>query len=272
MGANWFIQNPNGSDDQVAFLFDTVPVGETGATGPEGPLPKLAAQIACHAAGGRSFGGVSSGMLDMWVWRAGRTNAVESTAYPDVAQVDQFSGKPESRYPRVDTDNTWPAYMEDMSLTPAGLASDAIDPNWPRTWNGYTGQIYTRNASTQRSVDGQPIRLHHPKVVIRREGTGGPGEEEEDDGPPNGGLPTKLYLFAPQARTFTECDSAATSRPIGSRYPNWSQGLNPGETDVMPGYVLWVPNGSAADVRAKGEYRSIRPSASRSGRSRCVAR
>jgi hypothetical protein len=196
-------------------------------------------------------------MLDLWVWRAGRTNAVESTAYPDVAIVDEFSGKPDSRYPRIDTDNTWPAYMEDLHVTPAGISNDAIDPAWPRTWPGYTGQIYTRNASTIRSVDGQLIpEFITQKVIIRREGTGGPDDEEEDEGPTNGGLPVKFYLFGPQARAFTDCDSAATSRPIGSRYPNWSQGLSPGETDVMPGYMLWVPNGSAADVRAKGDYRT----------------
>jgi len=255
-GANWIVQNPNGAEDQLAFLFDTAAVGEPSATGPEGTYAEVGCQIACHAGGGRNFGAIDSGKLDLWVWRAGRTNAVESTAYPDLNVVDQFSGKPTSRYPRPDTENTWPAWMEDMSLSPAGMANDARDPNyWTRP--GYTGQLYTKNSSTTRSVDGRPIPASiTQKVIFRRETTGGPGEEEEDEGPVNGGLPLKLYLFGPQAKTFTDCDSSATSRPIGTRYPNWSQNLSPGETDVMPGYLLWVPSGSAADVRAKGDYRT----------------
>lgn len=255
-GANWIVQNGNGADDQLALLFDMAAVGTPGATGPEGPYAEAGCQIACHSGGGTSFGTVDTGKLDLWVWRAGRTNSVESTAYPDLAIVDQFSGKPASQYPRVDTDNTWPAWMEDMSLSPAGIAQDLRDPNY-RTWPGYTGQIYTRNSSSIRSVDGLPIPEYiTQKVIFRRETTGGPGEEEEDEGPVNGGLPLKLYLFGPQASAFTYCDSSATSRPIGNAYPNWSQNLSPGETDVMPGYLLWVPSGSAADVRAKGEFRN----------------
>ena len=258
MGANWFIQSPNAAEDQVALLFDTVAIGEPGAAaGSEGTYAEVGCQIACHAGGGRNFGAIGSGMLDMWVWRAGRTNAVESPAYPELTLIDEFTGKPDSRYPRIDTESFWPAYMEDMNLTPAGLANDAVDPNWPRDWPGYNGQLWGRNASTQRSVDGQLIPEYiTQKVIIRREGTGGPDDEEEDEGPPNGGLPVKFYLFGPSARVFADCESSATSRPIGNQYPNWSQNLNIGETDVMPGYLLWVPNGSAADVRAKGDYRT----------------
>ncbi len=254
-GANWIAQNQNGSDDQLALLFDMAAVGDPGATGPEGSYAEAGCQIACHSGGGKNFGTNDTGKLDLWVWSAGRTNAVESTAYPELTRVDKFSGKPVSQYPLVDTSNTWPAWMEDRSLSPAGMSQDARDPNY-KTWQGYTGQIYTQNSSTIRSVDGQPIPEYiSQKVIIRREGTGGPPGEDEDEGPVNGGLPLKLYLFGPQAGTFSECDSSATTRPVGNNYPNWSQQLMPGETDVMPGYLLWVPSGSAADVRAKGEFR-----------------
>jgi hypothetical protein len=261
-GANWFVENEPGGDDQVALLFDMAAADETPASDANGTFPELGCQIACHAGtdaffGPKAFGAVPNGKLDMWVWRAGRTNPIKSTAYPDLNSVDRNTGRPVSFYPQIDTDNTWPAWMEDLVLTSTGMARDPADPNYVFRKAGYTGHLYTRNMGTDRSADGLPIPSHiTEKVIIRREGTGTPGEEEEPEYPPNGGLPALFYLWGASAETFSDCDSAVTSRQIGSSYPNWSQLLTLGNTDAMPGYLLWIPNGSAADVRARGELRT----------------
>lgn len=261
-GSNWFIENESGADDQVALLFDMAPVGTTPASDASGTYAELGCQIACHAGtdpffGPKAFGAVPNGQLDMWVWRAGRTNPIRSTSYPDLSFVDPMTGRPRSLYGRIDTDNTWPGWMEDMVLTSTGMSRDAADPNYPFRRSGYTGHLYSRNQGTDRSADGLPIPSHiTEKVIIRREGTGTPGEEIEEDVPPNGGLPALFYLWGPTAKQFTECDSSVTTRQIGSAYPNWSQLLPLGTTDAMPGYLLWIPNGSAADVRARGELRT----------------
>jgi hypothetical protein len=249
-GSSWYVENPGAAEDQVALMFEMEPASDANGT-----YAEMGCQVACHAGGGKSFGAVPAGKLDVWVWRAGRTNAQESTAYPDFTRVDENTGRPASTYDRIDTDNTWPAYMEDMVASAGGLQPDAIDPTYPFSAAGYVGQPYGRSLEVS-PVDGGQIPEYITEFVrVIREGTGGTGQQE-DTGPANGGLPLTLYLWGPSAQRFTQCDTAATSRPVGSKYPKWSEGLQPGDTDVMPGYLLWIPNGSASDVRAKGEFRT----------------
>lgn len=249
-GANWYVENASTQEDQVAMMFEMEPASDA-----TGSYSEIGCQVACHAGGGHSFGAVPTGKLDVWVWRAGRTNAQESTAYPDLTQIDEKTGRPNSIFSRIDTDNTWPAYMEDMIATSAGLQNDANDPNYLFSLFGYTGQLYNRNVSVS-PVDGGEIPGNITELVRdRREGTGGTAQQE-DTGPANGGLPLIMYLWGPTAQRFTSCDTVVTTRPIGSKYPKWSTGLLAGDTDVMPGYVIWIPSGSAADVRAKGEYKT----------------
>ena len=249
-GGSWYVENAGSQEDQVAMMFELEPASDASGT-----YAEMGCQVACHAGGGHSFGAVPTGKLDVWVWRAGRTNAQESTAYPDLGRIDDKSGRPLSLYGNIDSDNTWPGYMEDMIASAAGLQNDAIDPTYPFTAFGYTGQLYKRNVAIS-PIDGKEIPGQITELVReRREGTGGTGTPEET-GPTNGGLPLTFYLWGPSAQRFTDCDTVSTSRPIGSKYPKWSAELQEGKTDVMPGYLLWIPNGSAADVRAKGEYRT----------------
>src|SRR5512140_1237264 len=146
-GRNWFRENPGGQEDQVSLMWEVQPSSDA-----LGTYAERGCQIACHSG---QFGAVPNGKLDVWTWRAGRTNAQESTLYPDLNNVDE-EGVPSSSYPRVDPVTNWPAYMEDMWADAAGLHHDAASRFYPEhpLQNGYTGQLYTLNESVQRSVDG----------------------------------------------------------------------------------------------------------------------
>ncbi len=245
-GQNWYVENANSMEDQVSIAFQIEPASDN-----LGTFDEIGCQVACHMGGDKAFGGVPSGKLDIWTWRAGRTNAQESTVYPDLTQVDDKTGRPGTLYRTYDPSPAWPGYMEDMWADAAGLHNDHAEGISYFNKSGYTGQLYTRNESIRFSRDGLPIPSHITELVRDvRVGTGG---EVPEVVPANGGLPTEFYLWGPTAKVFLACDSLATSR-ISANYQKWSDRLTPGKTDVMPGYLLWIPNGSAADVRAKGDF------------------
>lgn len=245
-GANWFQENIPAAEDQLALMWEITPASDAlGSYGEHG------CQVACH---GGHMDGPTDGRFDLWVWRAGRTNAQESTIYPDTARInytgDYPDGRPESFYPLTDPSTAWPGYMEDMSLDAAGTHRDAADPNFVYRKYGYTGLLYTKNETAQ-SRDG---RLIPRWITEKMETTGRAGTGiEEEVVPPNGGLPGLLYLWGPTAQTFGPCDVIATSQ-TSSTDPHWSQHPPAGGCDGMPGYLLWIPNGGAADVRAKGAW------------------
>lgn len=250
-GRNWYVENPDGAEDQVAIVFEKTPASDS-----RGTFAELGCAVACHAGGGRNFGVVPEGELDVWMWRAGRTNAQRSTGYPDFTQIDDEDGRPASSYSqRFDPTTTWPAYMDDMHASAVGLVSDAGDPEYP-FYSRNRGQAWTRN-ETQRSGQPEtiPLWLTEEQPQEARATGSGPGPTEPVE-PANDGLPTTLYLWGPKATRFTECDTIPWSRIFsGSVEPRWSERLGEGETDVLPGYALWIPSGSAADVRARGDFR-----------------
>jgi hypothetical protein len=255
-GENWFIENEGGQEDQVSLMFEIEPASDGART-----YSEAGCQIACH---GATFGAVQSGRLDVWTWRAGRTNIQESTVYPDEGrwlEGCEDCGIPATRFERLDPVTNWPGYMEDMWADASGLHNDQASSNYPPAKNRYSGQLYVRNAKT--GGDGLPI----PNFITEKEKSDKPstgGNEEEVD-LVNHGFPKIWFLWGVTATNFTDCDTVATSRlasvrngPVWSKTPippvSNSLPLLPGETDVMPGYALFIPNGSAADVRAKGDH------------------
>jgi hypothetical protein len=151
--------------------------------------------------------------------------------------------------------------MEDMFADASGLRGDATDLDYPfDRIQTSRGRPYIRNMvspSTSPSVqtrDGLPIPRFITERVMedRNQGTGAPQEEVV---PPNDGLPSTLYLWGATAKNFTPCESIATTRLGGNTTLKWGEALDPGETDVVPGYVIFIPTGSAADLRAKGDFR-----------------
>lgn len=249
---NWYVENAGAAEDQVSFMFEQEPASDS-----RGTFAELGCDIACHAGGGRNFGAVPTGRLDVWVWRAGRTNVQTSTGYPDFTQVDDEDGRPASSFTqRFDPPTSWPAYMDDMHAGPAGLEQDAGDPTYPY-YNRSRGQAWSRNTAagqggTSASI---PLLLTQEKPREDRGGGSGSGGGEPIEAP-NDGLPTPLYLWGPTSSRFTECDIVPWSRIFsGSVAPIWSSRLAEGETDVLPGYALWIPSGSAADVRARGDFK-----------------
>jgi hypothetical protein len=250
MGANWFRENTPAAEDQLAVMWEITPTSDA-----LGSYGDIGCRVACH---GGQFDGPPNGKLDVWVWRAGRTNAQLSTLYPDTTQIhcagdcpgpDCADGRPASLYPVTEPEGNWTGYMEDMSLDAAGLHQDAADPNFCYHGNGYSGQLYTKNEGLQASADGIVI----PRWITEKISTARQGTNAEEVVPVNGGLAPSLYLWGPTAQTFTECDVYATSR-ASATLKYWSERLAAGDTDVMPGYLLWIPNGGAADVRARGDY------------------
>lgn len=247
-GRNWYIENANGAEDQVAFMFEQEPASDS-----RGTYPEIGCTVACHAGGGRNFGAVPQGAFDVWVWRAGRTNVPRSTGYPDLGNVSSKDGRPASRFTlRFDPTTSWPAYMDDMHASAAGLVPDQGDPDYP-FYSRSRGQVWTRNETTSPGRDETiPLLLTEAKPRPSRDEGSGPAEPVE---PPNDGLPTPLYLWGPKANRFSACDTIPWARIIsGSALPRWSERLGEGELDGIPGYALWIPSGSAADIRARGEF------------------
>lgn len=241
---NWFLENPDSEEDQVSIMFEIEPASDS-----RGTFAELGCQIACHSG---QFGVVPQGKLDVWTWRAGRTNYQESSVYPDFSQLDpDGDGIPPTSFETADPEPAWPAYMEDMFADVNGLQHDSADRTYPPASNGYTGQLYTRNEKVS-PIDGGLIPGYiTEKVSVVRPGTGGQEEEIE---PVNHALPAAFVLWGPTAQQFDACDINATSRPA-AQTKKWSEGVPSGDTDVMPGYTIFIPNGSAADVRAKGQFR-----------------
>lgn len=252
-GDNWFIENPGAQEDQICVMFEQEPASDD-----RGTYAELGCQVACHAGGGSNFGAVPQGKLDAWVWRAMRTNAVKSTNFPDFTQIDDASGRPNSAYTaRYDPPTSWPAYSDDIYLDADGLHFDAGNPTYP-FYSRTQGRAWTKNYFQAAGQD-RPIPLLITEAIKKPERPGGSGSgTSEPVEPNNDALPSSLYLWGPKATRLGECDIVPTSRPGYDPVnpPRWSEKLTRGETDVMPGYALWIPSGSLADVRAKGSFKT----------------
>jgi len=242
---SWTRLNPNGREDQLAIIFGAgEDVNDTnimnaagkilGLIGPEFPA---SANI------------TNAKNLDVWVWRAGRTNIQPVPLFADwdtyqPGTADPVQGQVDVPG-RAFSPATWKSgFFEDASVDQMGnLKRD------PGTAPYVKNFLADRNSDGQPDDDRVPVRIHEKDQTVKADDPMAP--------PPvvvvNGDLSKDLCLWWPTAKRFTSCDTIATNR-TGNKTLKWSQRLLPGEYDQVQGWGVQTPTGSAKDVRGHGAY------------------
>ena len=243
---SWTRVNPNGREDQVMILL---------ADG-ENPTDLVAANRRILASVGPEFPtGVpipGAKDLDVWIWRAGRTNIhpVPMFAFWEnysPGNADPSQGQKDVPSPNPSNFTSTCGFFEDGTVD--GLGSLTRDEGF---------SPYVRNFFADRDADGQPDDDRVPARITEaeprgRSGGGDGGMQEEDKTIVNADLSKDLALWWPTSKRFTSCDTIATSRPGTTKF-KWSQRLLPGEVDQVRGWGVQTPTGSSRDVRGKGFF------------------
>jgi len=185
----------------------------------------------------QTLSGLPMSNVDLWIWRAGRTNL---QPVPQYADWTSFPLGPEDGVPAPEFSTF---------LGEAGFAEDG--------WIGEGGTLgadagrapYRVNFGTGNTA---PVPDRFPKC---------PSSDRGEDEPQieNRGLPKDLALWLPDDKRFRCEEKVACSRP-GKPGP-WSEGLAAGEVDYVQGWRIQVPfdplksdETSSRDVRARGAY------------------
>ena len=250
----WLRINPEATEDQIMILLTEV-------ADPSQPSPLVQVNQSVIDKVGISLPSSSDPIpglpvdthnVDLWIWRAGRTNLQPVPQYPDWATANQegSEGVPEAEYSTF--------------LANAGFADDAwIDASGTlRTDNGQLG--YVRNFGLVNALP-VPDRLHKCEETSGR-------DDDDETQTTNRGLPRQLALWDPEARRFRCEDVDACSRPgrparWGSklptvpRFPPTTGDLVLGTWDYVTGWRIRSPYNpgnpsaiSGRDVRARAAY------------------
>ena len=259
MNQSWTRLNENGREDQVYFYVTQVPsssdpsslielnrivLGKLGPRSPEDPADQ-------------NVGAPGTGSIDLWAWRAGRTNLHPVPQFADWASMNSDSPVPEPLFSRF-TFNS--GFCEDLWVTGGTVRDDAGVTPFIRNF----GTTYPESgAPRDNEVTGELMDTVPVYLTQCPEG----GRESDDDiAALNGGLPKDLALWRHSAKFFSRfgCDSLACSRS-GARPPKWSKTPLPQvpttllNFDFLQGWALRVPYTlggptSSRDVRARGAY------------------
>lgn len=239
--SSWTRLNKNGKEDQVLIAITEVPgiSAESGLIdlnrsllGVIGP-PDVPSTWTAP-------GGV--GDVDVWMWRAGRTNLHPINQFPDWKNSynDNPNEEPFFEYP-------FPLYS--LFTNNCGFAEDL--------WIDSDGHLMDDNGP-------KPFRKNFPNEVYgegipnRRAECPKPGRDSDTDlGKLNGGVTKELALWWKAAIPLKIQDTLACTRST-AKPPLWSTSLVPGEYDYIQGWALQIPNvdqgadQSARSVRVKG--------------------
>ncbi|NNF07579.1 MAG: hypothetical protein HKN21_12525 [Candidatus Eisenbacteria bacterium] len=238
---SWSRVNANGREDQVMITMADA--------ASENPSDLVAANrallnsVGFEAQEGTSIPGEN---LDVWIWRASRTNlhpvpqVANWATYDPTFETDPLEGElsvPEPVFSRFDREC---GFFEDLFVDGSGRL--VIDK----------GKLpYIKNFAPGGTV---PIRItHNPRCARGGDDNMGMGEDPCANDIVNGDLPADLALWYDDARLFGVCDTISVSR-LGSQQFVWSKGLLPGEFDKIPGWGIQTPTESARDVRGSGGY------------------
>jgi hypothetical protein len=233
--AYWTRINPNGQEDQVSIAIREV-AGEAAESGLIDLDRSLLSVIGPPdiPANWRAPDNVSD--VDVWVWRAGRTNLHPVNQFPDWTVSYDANGFPDPRFSKFL--NTC-GFAEDMWINESGSLADD------------EGKLpFTKNYEGPYNVNGVPQKMAACP----------PSQKEPSDSDLaglNGGVPKELGLWWRVAIPFKGTDTLVCTRS-SAHPPKWSGSLLLGEWDFVPGWGLQIPNvaegsrSSSADVRAKG--------------------
>jgi hypothetical protein len=237
--SSWTRIYPDGKEDQVLLALAEVP----GVSAPSALIDLNRSLLGVIGppdvpSTWRAPAGVSG--VDVWVWRAGRTNLHPINQFPNWSAPYDNDQVPERIYDRFDFKC---GFAEDMWVDGGGqLADDA-------------GLVpYVVNFG-RKDFQGNDL----PGVPLRMAGcpAGGREPSEADLAKLNGGVPKELGLWWPTAVPFKVTDSLVCTRQ-SAHPPLWGpDGLILGEWDWVPGWGMRTPStqtgpASARSVRAKG--------------------
>lgn len=236
---SWTRLNQDGREDQVMLIFTaTTPEAATDLRETNGDLLGV---VGAETPDGYAL---STGEdLDIWIWRAGRTNLHPIPQFPNWDKNrDAFTEIPEAKF-SVFSFNS--GFAEDLWVTGGGLISDVGTKPFIKNFN---------------KIDFVTGEVTAPEVPLRIPKCPPPGRDPTEDevAAENGGISKDLALWWEDAVNLDACDAFACSR-IG-RASRWSASLLSGEFDKVHGWGLVIPEGpigsnqSARDVRARGTF------------------
>jgi hypothetical protein len=238
--SSWTRLNRDGREDQVLLALTEV-AGEAAESGLIDLNRSLLGVIGVPdvPAGWSAPDGVSN--VDVWVWRAGRTNLHPIFQF---AEWD-FAYDLDTKLPRqaYSTFEFKSGFAEDLWVNGFGqLVSDAGPKPFVKNFSRMESGALVPNVP-ERKAQCPPT---------------GRDPTEEELSQLNGGIAKELGLWWPASEAFKAVDSLACTRQV-SRPPEWSVGLLPGEYDWVPGWGMQNPATeggptSARSVRAKGTH------------------
>jgi len=237
--SSWVRLNPNGREDQVLLALaaydETRPVDMVAAN------RRLLGAVGNEVPTGFTIPGV--GDLDVWIWRATRTNI--QPVFQFARWADYVPGRADFTLGEVDV----PDAAFTRFTVKSGFCQDLFVDDSGTLIVDSGNQPFVKNF--QRN-DPVPDRI----TQLEPKGKGGGGMGEKDETIINGGLPKDLALWWNTSKRFGACDTVATSR-VGTKKFKWSDRLLPGDFDRMAGWGIQTPTGSARDVRAKANFDTI---------------
>lgn len=234
---SWTRVNRNGQEDQVFVTFTQTdgPDALTNLTDVNGIIlgnlgPEVPSGVQVP---------LMTGPLDIWAWRAGRTNLHPVYQFPRWSDINEF-GFPVNEYEPFFEFQC--GFCEDLYVGSNGVVvRDAGRVPYVKNF----GRL---DPVTQEVLTDVPIRSTECPPTGRE-------PSEEDLASLNGGVPKDLGMWWPDASGLGVCDTLACTR--SGIPPKWSTRLVPGEFDRVPGWGLQLPGGtstSSRDVRAKGTH------------------
>jgi len=228
--ANWTRLNQDGTEDAVMLLIAEVDPEASSE------LVNLNKSVIGHVGNViEPTSGLPMSNVDLWIWRAGRTNL---QPVPQYTKWDFFENEkdavPTAEYPGFDGTA---GFAEDGWIGPSNnLMPDVGPAPYVRNWGGN---------------NPPPV----PERLAKCEEAGRGDEQQQIQ---NGGLPKDIVCWDAESKVMNEYQTEACQRPSGGI---WSKGLAPGEFDYVQGWRIRVPfivskpeEVSARDVRARGAY------------------
>jgi len=231
--ARWTRLNPEGMEDQIMILLTEV----DDPNQPSDMVNLNRAVLGRVAPTIQSASGLPMSDVDLWIWRAGRTNLQPVPQYADWTDFP------------LGTQDGVPAPEFSTFLGEAGFAEDA--------WIGGMGTLAADVGIAPYEINyGNSNEIPVPERMPKCPAT---GRGEDDPQIENRGLPKDLALWLPDDKRFRCEEKTACSRP--GKPDLWSEGLAEGEVDYVQGWRIRVPfnpsnpdETSSRDVRARGAY------------------